>query len=257
LASTNNASTGVWGMTTPGTYVFKIKIFDNKGDSAVDLISVVINAAKSPYSTLIPFNDSWKYNDLGNDLGTSWKDVVFDDALWKVGTAEFGYGDNPSTRLNFGLYDSLKYTTYYFRKVFNFDASLYPLCKGVKLNLRRDDGAVVYLNGTEVYRTNIGTGVVNATTFASVALDDGAEFQTTILPISAFASGNNTIAVEIHQATLVSTDITFDMELIGLSSANQTLLREPYLQMANGNSITVKWKTGVASDSKMEVSLRN
>jgi hypothetical protein len=253
LAATNIASTGVWGMTLPGTYVFKIKIIDNKGDSAVDFVSVVVNAAKSPYSTLLPFNDSWKYNDLGNDLGTSWKDVVFDDALWKVGTAEFGYGDNPSTRLNFGLYDSLKYTTYYFRKVFNFDPSLYPLCKGVKLNLRRDDGAVVYLNGTEVYRTNIGTGVVNATTFASVALDDGSEFQTTILPISAFASGNNTIAVEIHQTTLVSTDITFDMELIGLSSANQTLLREPYLQMANSNSITVKWKTGVASDSKMEI----
>ena len=253
LAATNTPSTGVWGMTSPGTYVFKIKIIDNKGDSAVDLVSVVVNAAKSPYSTLLPFNDSWKYNDSGNDLGTSWKDVVFDDALWNVGKAEFGYGDFPVTLLNFGLYDSLKYTTYYFRKVFNFDPTLYPLCKGVKLNLRRDDGAVIYLNGTEVYRTNMGTGVVNSSTFASVALDDGAEFQTTILPISAFVSGNNTIAVEVHQTTLISTDLTFDMELIGLSSANQTLLREPYLQMANGNSITVKWKTGVASDSKVEV----
>ena len=250
FGSTNSVNTGVWGMTVAGTYVFRVQIKDNKGDSTTDDVSIVVSAAKSDYATILPFNDSWKYNDLGTDQGTLWRNVGFDDATWSSGNAEFGYGDNPVTKIKYGL-DSLKYTTYYFRKVFNFaNPSLY---KGVRLNIRRDDGAVVYLNGVEVYRSNMGSGVVDFNTFAVDATDDGADIQTNIIPITSFVQGNNTIAVEIHQATKTSTDVTFDMELIALTSANQTLLREPYLQMASGSEITIKWRTGVPADSKVEV----
>ena len=39
----------------------------------------------------------------------------------------------------------------------------------------RDDGVVVYLNGTEVFRSNLPTGTIAYTTLASTAIGGGDE----------------------------------------------------------------------------------
>ena len=86
------------------------------------------------------------------------------------------------------------------------------------MNLLRDDGAVVYLNGVEVMRSNLPTGVVSYTTLATSAIT-GAEESTVYVPGTSVSSllvaGVNTIAVEIHQHAGNSSDISFDFELIG------------------------------------------
>jgi hypothetical protein len=47
------------------------------------------------------------------------------------------------------------------------DASIYG---NLMVNIRRDDGAVVYLNGEEILRTNMPTGSVSYHTHASSAV---------------------------------------------------------------------------------------
>jgi regulation of enolase protein 1 (concanavalin A-like superfamily) len=79
----------------------------------------------------------------------------------------------------------------------------------------RDDGAVVYLNGTEVFRSNMPSGQITSQTFASSTVSDADEtawFPANIPP-SALRTGNNIIAVEVHQVSPDSSDLTFDLQL--------------------------------------------
>jgi hypothetical protein len=83
--------------------------------------------------------------------------------------------------------------------------------------LLRDDGAVVYLNGTEVFRSNMPGGTIGYTTLASSAVDGANEitfFQTTINPTN-IVRGTNVVAVELHQQRADSSDISFDLDLWG------------------------------------------
>ncbi|GAB2947865.1 hypothetical protein GCM10027048_11060 [Hymenobacter coalescens] len=164
---------------------------------------------------LLPAGSAWKYLDNGSDQGTAWQGAGFNDAAWAAGNTELGYGDgNEATVVSFGPSSSNKFVTTYFRKTFTV-GSLTGFT-GVKLRLKRDDGAVVYLNGTEVHRSNMPSGPVAYNTFASATVDAANEstFFETVLPKSVLTAGTNTIAVEVHQDRVSSSDISFDLELL-------------------------------------------
>lgn len=82
--------------------------------------------------------------------------------------------------------------------------------------MRRDDGAIVYLNGVEVIRTNLPAGPIADTTWSTSIVDGGNEstYFTFPVPKSAFVAGNNTVAVRVHQRDGTSSDMTFDMEIV-------------------------------------------
>ncbi len=79
------------------------------------------------------------------------------------------------------------------------------------MRLRVDDGAVVYVNGVEAARFNMGTGAVNSQTRAPDAIADGGERQDRVFTLNPnlVVAGDNVIAVEVHQNTLGSSDLTF------------------------------------------------
>ena len=79
-----------------------------------------------------------------------------------------------------------------------------------------DDGAAVYLNGTEVLRENLD----EAANYLSLATDTirNANAQSFNISSEALKDGDNTIAVEIHQRSPSSRDISFDAELLGLGA---------------------------------------
>jgi len=160
-----------------------------------------------------PFDSGsiWSYNDTGTDLGVAWKEIGYDDSAWPTGATQMGYGDgDESTTLDFGPNSSMKYPTYYFRYEFNIvDASIYS---NLIINLLRDDGAIVYLNGTEVVRDNMPAGTVDYNTQASSAI--GGSEESTFFPFSVtnlLQNGPNVIAVEVHQGSNSSSDLSFDM----------------------------------------------
>lgn len=165
---------------------------------------------------LIPLDAEWKYLDDGTDQGFKWRENVFDDSAWKSGYAELGYGDGgEATIVSYGPNIHRKYITTYFRRHFAINnASLY---KDLIIRLQRDDGAVVYLNGKEVYRTNMPNGDITSDTLASKALngDDEKNFEKVTIDGRLLRNGDNVIAVEIHQASASSSDISFNLQLIG------------------------------------------
>ena len=89
-------------------------------------------------------------------------------------------------------------TTYYLRKAFTFSGD--PAYTQLRLNSVVTDGAVVYLNGVEVYRQNMPTGAV---TSATSALSDVAAPNYSgliLIPSTSLVVGTNVLAVEVHQA---------------------------------------------------------
>ena len=208
-------------------------------------------AARAADTTLVPTGATWRYLDNGSDQGTAWRAASFNDSTWGSGPAQLGYGDgDEATTLGFGPDSNNKFITSYFRR--SFSVTNAALFNALTLRLMRDDGAVVYLNGVEVWRTNMPTGTVGFLTPASVAIagaDESTFVQTTISP-ALLVTGTNVLAVELHQSGGTSTDISFDLQLIG-SDSSASVTRGPYLQIGTPNSTVVRWRTNIATDSRI------
>jgi len=172
-------------------------------------------ALENETSTLIPAGAVWKYLDDGSDQGTAWYSQSFNDSYWKEGPAELGYGDGDETTVvSFGPDANNKYTTTYFRTTFNVTNP--DTFTNLTVHLIRDDGAVVYLNGKELVRSNMPDDIIRFDTFASDYVADAAEtmFHRFQVNSTGLAPGKNVVAVEIHQSNLTSSDISFDLKLM-------------------------------------------
>jgi hypothetical protein len=210
-------------------------------------------AAHAADTTLVPTGSVWKYLDNGSDQGTAWRAASFNDSTWPSGPAQLGYGDgDEATTVGFGPDANNKFITTYFRRAFNVTNS--SLFTNLTLRVLRDDGAVVYLNGVEVWRTNMPTGTVGFGTPASVAIAgaDESTFVQTTISSSLLVSGTNVLAIELHQSGGTSTDVSFDLQLIG-SDGSASVTRGPYLQIGTPNSTVVRWRTNVATNSRVSV----
>ena len=206
----------------------------------------------SAQTTLVAQGSTWRYLDDGSDQGTAWRASAFDDSSWSSGPAELGYGDgDEATVVSFGPDPDAKYPTTYFRHSFTVnEPSLY---ERVDLNLRRDDGAIVYLNGTEVVRSNMPSGTIDYLTFASATVSGSDEdtLQGGPIDTSLLVAGTNVLAVEIHQRRATSSDISFELELIGYEEGFVEVTRGPYLQRGSPTEVTVRWRTDLPSSSSV------
>ncbi len=183
----------------------------------------------TPQATvLIPKKSTWKYYDQGSEPanvnGVNWKSVSFNDNSWSSGAGCLGFGSRSDlgTRTTRTTGDGTFVNTTYFRQRFTLSST--KGVTGLKLSLNRDDGAIVYLNGTEVLRDNMPSGTVNFSTFSADTVSsttDSTYFDFTI-PVDKLRTGSNVIAVEVHQCNGSSTDMYFDMELSTITNAPQT-----------------------------------
>lgn len=159
---------------------------------------------------VVPLGSEWVYLDNGTDPGADWIEGGFDDSSWERGRAELGYGDgDEATEID----DSrANYPTYYFR--YRFEPEQVLAGTEATLRLRRDDGAIVYLNGVEVMRSNMNDGPVAHSDFARGVVDEEDAYVSMAVDASLLTEGDdNVLAVEIHQANATSSDTSFDLEL--------------------------------------------
>ncbi len=199
-------------------------------------------------TTLVAAGSNWKYHDQGVDLGTTWRDPSFNDTAWASGDAQLGYGDGDETTVvSFGPNASAKYRTTYFRSQFNADAGDYS---NLKLRVKRDDGIVVYLNGTEIARDNMPVGTISFSTPAfGVASDDGANWHEFDIDPALLADGLNTLAVEIHQVSNTSSDISFDAELtVSENNATPIILNDSVTMRARARDAQGQWSAVHVAD---------
>ena len=190
--------------------------------------------------TLVSTGAVWKYLDNGSNQGTNWSQLGFNDAAWASGPAMLGYGDAngilPRTTNSFGPNGNNKYITTYYRRQFVLNNTWGII--NLTARLQRDDGAVGYLNGIEVFRSNMPTGAVTSITLASTAVGGADESRFYLMPVDEplLRKGTNLLAVEIHQSTNNSSDIAFDLAL----QAEQ--LQRPRLRIARASQgVQLSW----------------
>jgi hypothetical protein len=162
---------------------------------------------------LISLEENWKYHDLGENLGTAWYEISYADSTWSEGAAELGYGDgDEATELSYGSDGNNKHITTYFRKSFEFAGSEEAL--SCLLKVRRDDGAIIYLNGEEIVRSNMPSDSITFETTSSdfISGADESNLLEYLLELT-LLTGTNVLAVEIHQFNNTSSDISFDLSL--------------------------------------------
>ena len=182
--------------------------------------------------TLLPLSSTWKHNAVSGDLGTTWKDPLFNDNAWLSGTAPLGYGTirdsetsevtTIATQVNASI---PRQPTSYFRTSFNItNAAAFA---DLTLQMRVDGGAVIYLNGVEAFRESNLPDPIDYNTEPTSDDSDGNEgdIDTYTLDPSLLVEGTNIIAVELHNNPFNS-DMVIDIQLLA-QKANDTNLPVP------------------------------
>ena len=147
-------------------------------------------------------------------VDASWTDPAFDDSGWTFATGGVGYGDDDDNTI-------ISQTISVYCR-YNFTLSSTDLIADLILDVDFDDGFVAYLNGTELARYNMGE-LGSPTTWNQTAdglheanLYQGWEpdrftFEESILDL--LIAGNNTLALEVHNESITSSDLSSNLYL--------------------------------------------
>lgn len=210
----------------------------------------VMPTTGSAQTILVTSNAVWKYlatNEV-NAPPANWIQSSYDDASWPQGAAELGYGDGgEGTEIPCGVSPCSgatpgKWITSYYRRKFN--VSNPSAFGGLQVSVVYDDGAVVYLNGQELYRINMPAGPVSWATLGSAALGEPYPGDVRIISAAFLNAGENIIAVEMHQSVDTSSDVSFSLELVGQIAPTVTITSPP-----NNSNFTVPFSFSLAADA--------
>jgi len=150
----------------------------------------------------------------------AWRSNFFNDASWTSGITPFWYdatGDSSTLPGGTQLNDMRNtYTCIFLRQTFTVTNT--AEISALRLGALCDDGFIAWINGAEVYRYNVPAGEpVIGTFFASVAAAEPVQFTvydlTAPVPSSYLLVGTNTLAIQVFNATIDSSDLDFDVSL--------------------------------------------
>lgn len=207
-ATTVVASFADTGLTPATSYTYEIIAVDGAGNRSPASEPLVATTAAAPpaESVVLDFGSTWRYLDSGVYPGAAWTASAFDDAGWASGPAVLGASNGQTTTID-------NQPTMWFRTT--FEVTDVAAAVDLRAEFIADDGVVVFVNGVELARDNIGPGAVDGTTPASSYRWGAAEtaLRTANLGVADLLQGTNTIAVALVNAP-GSSDSSFDLSLI-------------------------------------------
>jgi hypothetical protein len=205
VLATSNRTTFKDRTVAPGTqYTYTVEALDAAGNVSPQAKPITVTTeADTP--RLLQRSQNWAFLSMGDPPAAGWTSVGFDQSAWGTGAGEFGFGDGDED-----TYISPRGVAHYFRTT--FDVADRTAVDTPTLRMLVDDGAVVYLNGEELLRTNMPTGTITNTSLASSGISGSAElvYNTYAIPAGKLINGKNQIAVEVHNQSASSSDISFD-----------------------------------------------
>lgn len=254
-----------------GTNVIAVEIHNRPSSSDISFDFSLVVQPHDP--SVIQNGAVWKYNDgVSGAPPSGWAATgnAFDDSAWLSGQASLGYGDSDvQTVISFGSSSSSKPIGTYYRRTLQG----YALANSVGASLRScvttftgslvaDDGAVVYVNGNEVFRYNMPTGTIAHSTRATSASLPERRVNQFTFPASLLPDGTVTIAAEVHQASPSSSDLYFELSIVpnlcgcsGVSSTTYSVARPPYLQQLSSNGVILRWDSNVVASASVQYGL--
>ncbi len=158
------------------------------------------------WDLMLDEGDLWRYFVGTSNPPANWNALDFIENQWLEGPSGFGYGDNDDNTV-------IPITmSVYMRKTFTLaDTSSLP---GMLFHIDYDDGYIAYLNGIEFSRENMGAAgsAVNnntpAASYTEPSLPGGIDLPYTLLHRDLFVDGDNVIAIEVHNHSTSSSDMT-------------------------------------------------
>lgn len=274
VASYSTVSSFPVGGSTPGalpqpnsqTFIIPGNYF-NAGENLISVevhqttlpsSDLIFDLSLSPLNNLISFGENWYYSQTGS-APAGWPGSSSSYTVSATqGPAEIGFNLTNYPVIHTQL-SSTSFQTYYFSKTFSLNSN----SNAFKIISKFDDGIVIYINGHEIARGNIAPGAVSNSTISEHPVGGNTagalsqpHLDTFVVSSQYFIQGQNLISVEVHQATLPSSDLVFDL-LMESSNTNPTLTRGPYLQLPLPTGIQVRWKTNIAEIGKVCISTSN
>ncbi len=172
-------------------------------------------AVSGPFSgnrNVLRFTDPWRYFQDGAPVGgTNWRTAAFNDSSWLTGEGLL-YVENAALPTNKATALALGQSTYYFRR----KVTLPPLPPDVSVQLTPciDDGYVLWINGQRAHALGMDDADPTHDSVSNRVVGDAAFEGPFTIPASLLLPGENTFAVEVHQANLGSSDVVFGLELV-------------------------------------------
>ena len=213
---------------TPGTDYYFSALSEIDGVAYPSPLNLFTTSNYVVSGSLFDLNKVWKYT-VANLDGVNWTAPGYADSGWTGAGAGVLWADtrgapaaglpSPTTQMPVPSGSSGAYRTYYFRTHFNFTNAV----SGAAMQFQDyvDDGAVFYLNGVETYRQRMPAApalISNATLASAYPCAGNAtcsdDFSLSGLVVATnLLSGDNVLAVEVHNYNASSPDITFGLAL--------------------------------------------
>jgi hypothetical protein len=163
---------------------------------------------------LVPLASQWKYFKGLTEASTpidAWRQRGFNDASWPLGPAPFFYGESIGDGTVLSDMQN-QYSTVFLRRTFTIERL--DTIASATLDVRCDDGFVAWINGRLV-ASNRAPASVAFNALASENAPEPAELLPFNIqaPESVLRQGENTLAIQVFNVTLGSSDIVFDAQL--------------------------------------------
>ncbi len=154
-------------------------------------------------SVILP-GDPWSYIVPTSQPDQDWNQIGFNDSSWQEGISGFGYGDDDDATIISNTMSIYIRTT--------FDILDISSIESVLLDIDYDDGFVAFINGHEVAR-NLITGTIPdfnqpSDGWHEALLPQGYVPERFAVETNILNSGANVIAVQVHNYSLDSSDMT-------------------------------------------------
>jgi hypothetical protein len=181
------------------------------------------------WETVVYDSMMWRYFVGTSDPGSDWFQPGFDDSAWQQGRGSIGYGDNDDRTI---ISNTL---SVFLRKKFTITNK--DKIVGAILHMDYDDGFIAYLNGVEIARAMMGDDDMVPFNQPSSGLHEALLYQGFApesilldpeLMDQLLINGENTLAFQVHNENISSSDLTASLFFtVGISDNSFTYLPTP------------------------------
>ncbi|MBT4714006.1 MAG: T9SS type A sorting domain-containing protein [Candidatus Marinimicrobia bacterium] len=198
------------------------------------------------WDLIISEGEDWSYFVGSSNPPTNWKSSDFDASSWSMGPSGFGYGDDDDNTV---IPATL---SVFLRKSVTIEN--FAEIEGLLFHIDYDDGYIAFINGIEFSRANLGlpgTPANNTTTadnYTEPALAQGFDLPFHLIPQDILTEGENILAIQVHNHSTTSSDLTAIPFLsIGRSDPPTTALPD-YLLVPESSLLHTNFKVSSSGE---------